>query len=193
MCNLKILVSESSGGKDSILNAVLRVNPNIKLIISTTNRDIRLGEVDGVTYNFVDLKTITKMVKEDLFIQKREYKTEKGLWIYGVPKSEIDINSNNQYIVIVDFEGLKQLSNYLNINDVKYTSYFIQASAQERLRRSISREGDMTDRQCYEVARRLLSDRDIVSPAKEYCDIVLINGTQQDFINNVLRIAEGDN
>ena len=192
MCNLKILVSESAGGKDSILNAVLRVNPNIKLIVSTTNRDIRVGEINGITYNFVDLDTIENMIKEDLFIEKREYKTEKGLWIYGIPKSAIDIDSENTYIVIVDFEGLKELNKYLDANDITYTSYFIQASAQERLRRSVSREGNMTDIQCYEVARRLLSDRDIVSTARDYCDVVLINETQQDFINNVLRIAEGD-
>ncbi len=192
MPDLKILVSESAGGKDSILSAVLRVNPNIKLIVSTTNRDIRVGEVNGVTYNFVDLETITRMVNEDLFIEKREYETEKGLWIYGIPKSAIDVNSDNQYIVIVDFEGLKELKKYLNSNDITYTSYFIQASAQERLRRSINREGKMTDKQCYETARRLLSDRDIVSPAKDYCDVVLDNETQQDFINAVIRIA-GDN
>ena len=54
MPDLKILVSESAGGKDSILSAVLRVNPNIKLIVSTTNRDIRVGEVNGITYNFVE-------------------------------------------------------------------------------------------------------------------------------------------
>lgn len=189
MPNLKILVSESAGGKDSILSAVLRVNPNIKLIVSTTNRDIRVGEVDGVTYNFVDLETITRMINEDLFIEKREYETEKGLWIYGIPKSAIDIKSNNQYIVIVDFEGLKELKKYLDSNNITYTSYFIQASAQERLRRSINREGKMTDKQCYEIARRLLSDRDIVSPAKYYCDVVLNNETQQDFINAVIRIA----
>ena len=47
------LTGASSSGKDSILQAVLRVNSNLSPIISTTSRPMREGETNGVQYDFV--------------------------------------------------------------------------------------------------------------------------------------------
>jgi guanylate kinase len=189
MCRVITITGGSSSGKDAILNAVLRANDEVQVIVSTTSRPMRIGEIDGVTYNFVLEEQAKKMLREGQFIENRIYKVATGEeWIYGITKDSIDIQSDNIYIVIVDFQGLKSLEEYLRQYDVDIRSIYIDCSAQERLRRSITREGKMSTEKVKEACRRLIADENEVVQAKDYCKYALGNETKNDFINNILFI-----
>ena len=104
------ITSPSSAGKDSILNAVLRVNPNIKPIISTTSRPMRENEIQDKDYYFKSYDEVEHMLDNNEFIEHRSYKVANGdTWIYGIHKSEIDLSLDETRIVIVDYTGLKAL------------------------------------------------------------------------------------
>ena len=50
---LLVIVSGPSGaGKGTVLKQVFEKYPNLKLSISVTTRDPRVGEVDGINYYF---------------------------------------------------------------------------------------------------------------------------------------------
>jgi guanylate kinase len=173
MAKIITLTGASSSGKDAIFQRILN-KTNIYPIISTTNRPIRQGEEQGVQYNFVNNNEIIYMLDNNEFIESREYKVANGeIWHYGITKNAIDLNSEHIYIVIVDLQGLKQLERYIEElgleKDKIIFSIYIKTSAQERLKRSLNREGKMTDEQCNEVARRYLDDNINVLPAEQYC------------------------
>ncbi|MGL5330259.1 MAG: hypothetical protein ACRDD7_13390 [Peptostreptococcaceae bacterium] len=172
------LTSCSSSGKDTILNRVLLEN-KVKPIISTTSRPIRNGEIQGREYNFVTHKEAMELLNNGLFIEHRLYYVANGnIWVYGITKDSIDINSDDVYIVIVDFKGLKELENKLGKENI--ISFYINTSCQERLKRSLLREGNMNDIQVQEVCRRLLDDEINVKPASKHCTLVLENENMED-------------
>lgn len=192
------LIGCGGAGKDSILNELLKRTVALKPIVSTTSRPQRTGETDGITYNFVTNKQAKKMIKNEQFIEKRIYNviSESGnseQWIYGITKGSIDINNDVDYVVIVDFNGLLDLSEYLNsINSKnKLTSIYIDTNKRNRLLRYIKRD-NMTDSKIDECIRRFLDDDMNVLPAKDYCDFIVNNdGNIENAIHRILDIMEG--
>lgn len=181
MCRVITLTGCSASGKDSILKDVL-LRSEVRPIISTTSRPIRKGEVDGREYNFITYGEALERLYFKEFIETRFYEVANGdTWIYGIEKSQIDLKSDEVYIAIVDFQGLKELEKYVGRDNV--FSIYLDTSLQERLRRSISREGLMSDEQCLEVCRRMIADSKEVVPAKEYCNICLRNEKGSDAID----------
>lgn len=190
-CRVISLTSASSIGKDSILNAVLKVNKKVQVVISTTSRPMRVGETDGITYNFVSQDKAKQMLADGEFIESRIYNVANGdQWIYGVTKDSIDISSDSCYIVILDVDGVVSLQEYLSQYNIKVEHIFLKAKAQTRLLRSINREGTMNDIQVMECCRRLIDDEKSIVPYEEYFDHVLINETKDDFLNCILKIDE---
>lgn len=185
MAKVITLTGMSSSGKDALLKGVIS-RSSIKPVISTTSRPIRNGETDGVEYNFVSKEQAERMLYGGKFIEVREYYVANGdRWLYGITKGSIDINSDNTYIVIVDYEGLKQLNRYLDKNNVKHYSYYLNVNYQDLLLRSLQREGDMCDLQVEEVVRRFKDDLENVQPAKVYVDKVLNNNTREELDDNI--------
>jgi len=184
MARILTITGASSSGKDAIFSRLLN-KTNIYPIISTTNRPMRQGEEQGVQYNFVNNNEIEYMLDNNEFIESREYKVASGqTWYYGITKNAIDLNSRKIYVVIVDLQGLKQLEKYIEEQGLKKDktifSIYIKTSAQERLKRSLNREGNLTDGQCNEIARRYLDDNINVISAESYCKEIFYNEKLED-------------
>jgi len=182
-------------GKDSILNELTKLKKDLIPVISATSRPMRLGETQDKEYHFVSDKKAKEMLINDEFIESRTYQVANNdLWIYGITKNSIDFDSNKNYIVIVDFNGLCELNKYLyNKGYDNAISIYIDGSYQARLLRSLQREGKMQDEQIEEVLRRFKDDNRQVLPAKDYCNYVISNeGNFENTINRVLDILESE-
>ena len=184
-----VLMGKSASGKDFIMNNLIK-EYGFKRVISHTTRPIRNGETNGKEYYFTSLDNFLDMNLKGNFIEHREYNTKQGLWHYGLSKSEIDLTDDNKYVVILDFNGLKTLEEYLKSVGMedKLTSVYIEAKAQVRLQRSLNREGEMTDEQVMEVIRRLEADERDFEGAKEYVDLTFVNNSSEE--NDVNLICE---
>jgi guanylate kinase len=187
---LYLIIAPSSAGKDRILRGVLNINKSVKTIISTTSRDPRVREINGVDYNFVSRKQAREMLSKGEFLEHRKYQTKTGEVLYGVTKDSIDLESNSKYLTIVDYEGLLQLRENLEKYGVEVISFYIDCDLQTRLIRSLNREGEVTDSQVLEMCRRALDDDKNVKIGMNDCDYILRNKTQQDYIECVLKINE---
>lgn len=192
------LVGCTASGKDSILKEALRIDKQgfIIPVISTTSRPARENEINGKDYFFIDHNKANEMLKNNEFIECREYIVADGSkWIYGITKNQIDIKSDKTYVCIIDLQGLKQLENYLKGIDKEdnLISIFIDVKAQIRLMRALQRESDLTDIQVNEICRRNLDDYKNVIKGKDYCSIVVKNNNENDmhkcamFINYIAR------
>ena len=195
MCKIITITSPTASGKDSILKRVIEKskeeNLNVEFVLSTTSRPMREGENQGIEYNFISYEEcLNKLYKDKTFIESRIYNTECGLWIYGIENTSIDILSDKVYIAIIDFNGLLQLERYCELNNIELKSFYIDCKNSTRLERSLKREPDASDKQILEMCRRIISDNDIVLPAKYYVDEVLVNEQHCDINHCVNTILE---
>ena len=191
MENLLVLVGCSASGKDTVMNRLIK-EFDVKPIISYTTRPIRNCEINGREYHFITEKEFERMKDNDEFVETRVYKTVSGNWYYGLPKSGIDLEDDNNYITILDFDGLLELETWLrSIGQVdKLTSIYIDVTEQNRLIRSLNREQNMTKEQVDEVIRRYHDDNANVLPAKSYCHYSFKNNTYEEFNSLIEYIYE---
>ena len=172
------LCGKSASGKNKI-SELAQNNFNIKEAISHTTRPRRTGE--GDIYKFISIKEFKQMKKDNEFIETRIYNTKEGQWCYGLSKEAIDLNSDNNYLVILDMKGLLSLKDYLIEIGKIYclTSVYVYTSSQVRLLRSLNREGNMTNEQVVEVVRRFQADEKDFLGIEDYIDYVLINNDEK--------------
>lgn len=194
-----VLIGTTASGKDTIVRELLKRNNKLKKIVSATNRPMREGEIHCKDYNFVTDKEMKTLINENKLIETREYDTKNGVWTYGTLKESIDINSNDTYIHIVDWNGLEAILDYIwyalggvegkEINFDDYIKgYYIDADVNIRLERYKKRNNDT-----YEMCRRILADKEQIEDVYEdlYKDDInkLENNNKEDFeiaINKIL-------
>ena len=191
MRNLITLIGCSASGKDTVMNRLVK-EFDVKPVISYTTRPIRDCEQDGREYHFITEEVFERMKDNAEFIETRVYKTVSGNWYYGLPKSGIDLEDDNNYITILDFDGLLELETWLrSIGQIdKLTSIYIDVTEQNRLIRSLNREQNMTKGQVDEVIRRYHDDNANVLPAKSYCHYSFKNNTYEEFNSLIEYIYE---
>ena len=68
---LFVITAPSGAGKTSLIEAVMRDDPSLKISVSYTTRPPRKGEKDGVDYHFVDEKTFRMILTQGLNRQIR--------------------------------------------------------------------------------------------------------------------------
>lgn len=190
MCKLITITGATAVGKDTIFDKILKY-ADYKPIISDTTRPMRVGEVQDKTYHFISNQEFVNRKVNNQYIENREYKTEFGYWYYGINKNEIDIESNNTYLVIVDYQGVNSLREYCNKNGIKIKSFYITSNVKTRILRSLNRD-KIDNEKSYEICRRILKDRDEI---EAFCEkdnelIKLKNEKDEDIINCVFEIIK---
>ncbi len=99
-----IIVSAPSGaGKTSICDALIKEDKNIVYSVSTTTRQPREGEKNGVEYYFVDDKKFKEMVKKNVFVEWAKVHNH----FYGTSKKVLEqtINKGKDILLDIDVQG----------------------------------------------------------------------------------------
>jgi len=104
---LFVITAPSGAGKTSLIEALMRGDPTLKLSISYTTRAPRPGEKDGVDYRFVDDATFLAMRSRGEFLESAEvhgyrYGTSKGVITSALAKGE-------DLILEIDWQGARQV------------------------------------------------------------------------------------
>ena len=66
---LFVISGPAGVGKSEIVKKVLERHPDVQLSVSCTTRQPRPGEIDGVSYHFVDDARFDRLVAEDAFYE----------------------------------------------------------------------------------------------------------------------------
>ena len=156
MGKIFLIMGPSSSGKDTIYKKVKELYPSLKEIILYTNRPIRENEKNGIDYNFVSIEKIKEMEKNNEILEKREYNTVHGLWVYATAKTNIDLDNNN-YIGINTLDGYESLKEYYKDDIIPL---YIHVEDGIRLRRALDREDKEEYPKYAEMCRRYLADID---------------------------------
>ena len=155
-----LLVGKTAVGKDTIRKELN--NLGIPSVVTYTTRPKREGEIDDVTYHFVDASQFHRLNSQGAFIETTSYNVATGeTWYYGSAYKDLTNNS----VMIVNPDGLKVIKNILG-NEV--VSFLITAKNDVKKNRLIKR-GDNAE----EAARRLEADNRDFKDIEEYVDFSL--------------------
>jgi guanylate kinase len=158
---LFIIVGRSGTGKSSLVRYYGERNHSAKIIVTTTTRPMRDGEVDGVHYNFKTKEEFEKMIAEDNFIEYTQYNGN----YYGTSKDEFDSTRTN--IIVLELNGLLKIKELMSD---KFIIHVIKLDAPDHiilerlLQRNISVE---------EIARRFRDDKVKFEEDRFYYDVMM--------------------
>lgn len=142
-----VLAGASASGKTEVAKELAK-KYGITKVITTTTRDMRVGEVNGRDYFFVSKEQFERMIQEGRFVEYTFYNNN----LYGSTKDQISSNK----CVVIDPAGLRA---YLGLNDRNIVTFFLDANEDTRFKRMLLR-GDKE-----EVAKnRIEHDRFAFSP-----------------------------
>jgi guanylate kinase len=174
---LFVITAPSGAGKTSLIEALMRDDPSLKLSISYTTRAPRPGEKNGVDYHFVDDATFLAMRDRGEFLESAEVHGYR----YGTSKRVItDALAKGQDLILeIDWQGARQVRAIYP----ECVGIFILPPSIEELERRMRARGQDSD----EVIRRRLDNaRGEMDHAGEF-DYAIIN---KDFDTARRKLAE---
>ena len=137
-----ILIGPSASGKTEIAKKLISTF-DYKKFVTTTTRNKRVGEIDGVDYYFISVDEFKENLANNKFIETTIYNNN----YYGSYKSEMGDNK----VLIVEPNGLKA---FQSLNDPHIISFFIDSSEDDRYERMLKRGDEIND-----IKHRLHNDR----------------------------------
>ncbi len=102
-----VISAPSGAGKTTLINRLLESETDIMFSISTTTRNRRRGELDGIHYHFVSKEEFDGMIERDEFVEWAEVYGN----CYGTTKKEVDRIRKSGKIPLfdVDIQGSRHL------------------------------------------------------------------------------------
>jgi guanylate kinase len=175
-----ILSGPSGCGKSTLLKEVYKEISDYYFSISTTTRDPRVGEVDGVDYFFVSKEEFENDIKENNFL---EYALVHGNY-YGTSLKPINKALEEKKLVIFDIDVQGHELVRAKLNSI-VTSVFITTPSLKVLEdRLNSRNTDDKD----VIEKRIENAKHEVEYFREY-DYLIINDNLEEASKQLVSIA----
>jgi len=162
---LFIVSAPSGGGKTTLVKALLKAEPGLKLSVSYTTRPPRQGEANGRDYHFVSPPKFERMLEAGEFLESaviygHSYGTSQK-WI------ERELARNRDVLLEIDWQGAQQVRKLMR----GVVSIFIMPPSLKVLAARLRKRAQDSPEV---IRRRLAAAREEMSHAPEF-DYVIIN------------------
>ncbi len=176
-----VLSGPSGAGKSSLINKIIDDIGECYFSISTTTRDKRDGEVDGVHYHFVTKDEFEKGIEDDEFL---EYALVHGNY-YGTSIKPVKKALSEGKLVIfdIDVQGNTAVNNRLG--DITTSVFVTPPTLSELERRLKNRDTDSED----VIKKRIEMAKKEIQRVSEY-DFLLINDDLDQTAEKLKSIAK---
>lgn len=163
--SLFIVCAPSGAGKTSLVNALLKRDPHIRLSVSYTTRAPRPGEVDGREYHFITRARFQQMIEAGAFLECAEVHGN----YYGTSQDWIaqQLAGGDDLLLEIDWQGAAQVRKLFP----KCVSLFIMPPSPQSLRERLTQRGQDSEAV---IERRLAAAREEIAHVGEF-DYVIIN------------------
>jgi len=137
-----LLGGVSGAGKDTVKKAIIERMEDVVSIPSITDRAMRPGEEEGVTYYYVTTEEFKKMIDEG---ELYEYDFHHEHY-YGTSKKIINKKIAEGKVIIkdIDVNGIENLVKIFK-GEVKVVTIFLRVPREELRRRLKNRSDDLSD------------------------------------------------
>jgi len=174
-----VVVAPSGAGKTSLVDALLKREPNIRLSISYTTRAPREGERDGREYHFIDRARFESMIAAGDFL---EHANVYGNY-YGTSRRWIEeqIAGDHDVLLEIDWQGAKQLRSLFP----HMVGVFILPPSLEELRRRLHVRGTDSPEA---IEKRMASAREEISHVLEF-EYIIVNERFDSALDDLIAIV----
>jgi guanylate kinase len=168
---LLVLSSPSGAGKTTLSRRLLARDPLFEMSVSVTTRKPRVGETEGIDYQFIDDKRFAEMVAQGELLEWAEVFGHR----YGTPRGPVEaaVAAGRDMLFDIDWQGTQQLSQVMR--DDLVSVFVLPPTVEELQRRLIGRAQDSAA----VVAKRMAEAAAEISHWPEY-DYVIVNTTLED-------------
>ncbi len=182
---LVILSGVAGAGKDTIKQELIKRMQNVVSLPSYTSRQMRPGDVEGQTYNFVTKKEFEEMIANNEFY---EYDIHHDNY-YGTSRKLLNDKIKEGKIIVkdIDVNGTENLVKLLG-EDTRIVTIFLRVPKEELRRRLESR----IDNPSEEEIELRLSRFDYEESKIPLYDYVLKNNDLEKTVNIVRAILENE-
>lgn len=176
---LYLIAGPSGVGKGTIVEQLKQRYPNLYVSISTTSRNPRAGEVDGIHYNFVSKAQFEQLIQEGKML---EYAYVHGQNYYGTAIEPLQDKLASGYPVLleIDLDGVRQVKQKMP----ECVLIFIEPPSWRELEKRLVGRGTESSQ---DIARRLETAK-IELAAKNEFDYVVVNDDLQTAVTKVAQI-----
>lgn len=158
------IMGPSSSGKDTIYQRLMEEYAGrLKKIVPYTTRPIRIGEVEGDEYHFVDEAALDTYKREGRLLECRTYDTRYGPWHYFTLEDGQLEPGSFDYMVIGTPASYKSFRE--RFGDRLMRPILIELDDGLRLERALQREMAQSSPRYDELCRRFLADLEDFSDA----------------------------
>lgn len=174
---LFILSGPSGVGKDTVARRLLEKvgAKNLKKMVTTTTRQPRKGEVDGIDYHFVDREEFLRRIERSEFL---EYANVHGDYYYGSSRVDVEstLSSGINALLVIDVAGVEQILKQKN--NFRTVTIFIAPKSLDELKQRIAGRGSET---AESMAKRLRTAENEIKKASMYDHVITSGSRDEDF------------
>lgn len=171
---LFVMSGPSGTGKGTICKELLRTE-NIFLSVSATTREIRLGETDGVTYNYMTVDEFEKLIDAGEILEYAKYNGN----YYGTPKSNVEKMLDNGTNVLLEIEPQGALNVKKQFPEA--VLMFVTPPSMAELKKRLEERGRETEEQ---IAERIGAAKWELEQADKY-NYIFINDDLDECVKEV--------
>ena len=173
-----VISSPSGGGKNTLIDELLKRRSDIIHCISSTTRNPRKGEKEGVNYYFISREEFEEQIEKKAFLEWAPVLDN----YYGTSNKEIERirKAGKVPILDIDIQGafqLKEKNPYVCL-------IFIVPPSLEELERRLRLRGTETEE---EIVKRMKLARKEINYAKRF-DHLVVNDTVNEACNRLEKI-----
>lgn len=176
---LFVVSAPSGAGKTSLVKALLKADPAIRLSVSYTTRAPRPGETDGRDYHFVSHEQFHKLLAQNEFLEHAEVYGN----FYGTSKSVIsrELYAGRDLLLEIDWQGAAQVREHFP----RSASIFILPPSFGALRTRLAGRGQDSDEV---IERRLAAAAHDVAHADAF-DYIIVNDDFDHALQDLVAVA----
>ncbi len=178
-----LVISGPSGvGKGTVLHDLMNTQTNLVYSVSATTRKKRDGEIEGVSYFYLNHDEFEKMIAEDKFLEYAQVHNN----YYGTPKDFVEKKINEGKIVILEIDVQGALNIKKNTDNGVFI--FLAPPSLKELKKRIVGRGTETDE---DIKIRMNNAKKELQYIKDY-DYIVINDHLNSAITSVNEIINAE-
>ncbi|MDX1352188.1 MAG: guanylate kinase [Thiomicrorhabdus sp.] len=163
--SLYIVSAPSGAGKTSLVSKLIQEDSSIVVSVSSTTRDMRPGEEDGINYHFLTVEEFDEKIVQGDFLEHAKVFDN----YYGTSKSSVEsqLASGKDVILEIDWQGAEQVRKLMP----EAHSIFILPPSRDELYKRLKGRGTDSD----EVIQRRMQDATSEMSHYDEFDYIVIN------------------
>ena len=181
---LYIISGPSGVGKDTILDAFnKKYNNYLTKVVTSTTRNPRQGEINGVSYNFLTADEFKKAVDDNDFLEYVNVYADK---YYGTRNADIEqaYQKGQNAVLVIDVEGAQKIKSKRK----DAVAIFIKPASIDVLRKHLEKRGTETPESLKTRLDRAEYEIKVGTNPKYYDAVIQNNNDVEENVNDLFEI-----